>query len=90
MRSAGSWVWGAGGLPGLLHDAISEVRVARVHHLQLRACQIQELRAILLVERCYFLEFEADLYLRLIASCITQFKAQGPFRTCNESNDEYE
>ena len=29
--------------------------------------------------------FEADSYLRLIDSCITQFKAQGPSRTCNES-----
>jgi len=27
-------------------------------------------------------------YLRLIDSCITQLKAQGPFRTCNESNEE--
>jgi len=27
-------------------------------------------------------------YLRLINSCITQLKAQGPSRTCNESNEE--
>jgi len=26
--------------------------------------------------------------LRLIDSCITQLKAQGPFRTCNESKEE--
>jgi len=27
-------------------------------------------------------------YLRLIDSCLTQLKAQGPSRTCNESNEE--
>jgi len=27
-------------------------------------------------------------YLRLIDSCITQLKAQGPSRTCNESDEE--
>ena len=27
-------------------------------------------------------------YLRLIDSCITQLKAQGPSRTCNESQEE--
>jgi len=31
---------------------------------------------------------EAGSYLRLIDSCITQLKAQGPFRTCNESKEE--
>ena len=31
---------------------------------------------------------EAGSYLRLIDSCITQPKAQGPSRTCNESNEE--
>ena len=31
---------------------------------------------------------EADSYLRLIDSCITQLKAQGPSRTCNESKEE--
>ena len=29
-------------------------------------------------------------YLRLIDSCITQRKAQGPSRTCNESKEEEE
>jgi len=29
-------------------------------------------------------------YLRLIDSCITQLKAQGPSRTCNESKEEDE
>ena len=29
-------------------------------------------------------------YLRLIDSCITQRKAQGPCRTCNESKEEEE
>ena len=33
---------------------------------------------------------EAGSYLRLIDSCITQFKAQGPARTCNESKEEDE
>jgi len=33
---------------------------------------------------------EADSHLRLIDSCITQLKAQGPSRTCNESKEEEE
>ena len=31
---------------------------------------------------------EASSYLRRIDSCITQLKAQGPSRTCNESKDD--
>ena len=31
---------------------------------------------------------EAGSYLRLIDSCITQRKAQGPSRTCDESNED--
>ena len=31
---------------------------------------------------------EAGSYLTLIDSCITQLKAQGPSRTCNESKEE--
>jgi len=31
---------------------------------------------------------EAGSYLRHIDSCITQLKAQGPSRTCNESKGE--
>jgi len=31
---------------------------------------------------------EAGSYLRLIDSCITHLKAQGPSRTCNESKEE--
>ena len=31
---------------------------------------------------------EAGSYLRLIYFCITQLKAQGPSRTCNESKEE--
>jgi len=31
---------------------------------------------------------EAGSYLRCIDSCITQLKAQGPSRTCNESKEE--
>ena len=33
---------------------------------------------------------QADSYLRFIDSCITQLKAQGPSRTCNESKKEEE
>jgi len=33
---------------------------------------------------------EAGSYLRLIDFCITQLKAQGPSRTCNESTEEEE
>ena len=33
---------------------------------------------------------EAGSYLRLIDSCFTQIKAQGPSRTCHESKDEEE
>jgi len=33
---------------------------------------------------------EAGSYLRLTDSCTTQFKAQGPSRTCNESKEEAE
>ena len=31
---------------------------------------------------------EAGSYLRLIDSCSTQLKAQGPSRTCNESKED--
>ena len=33
---------------------------------------------------------EAGSYLRFIGSCITQLKAQGPFKTCSESKEEEE
>jgi len=33
---------------------------------------------------------KAGSYVRLIDSCITQLKAQGPSRTCNESKEEGE
>jgi len=33
---------------------------------------------------------ESGSYLRLIDPCITQLKAQGPARTCNESKEEEE
>ena len=33
---------------------------------------------------------EAGSYVRLTDSCITQLKAQGPCRTCNESKEEEE
>ena len=32
----------------------------------------------------------AGSYFRLIDSCINELKAQGPFRTCNESREEEE
>jgi len=32
--------------------------------------------------------FEAGSYLKLIDSCVTQLEAQGPSRTCNESEEE--
>jgi len=35
-------------------------------------------------------DLEAGSYLRLIDSCITQLKAQGPARTCNESKEDLE
>ena len=42
----------------------------------------------------YFAEicsgFEVGSYLRLIDSCVTQLRAQGPSRTCNESKEEEE
>jgi len=31
---------------------------------------------------------EAGSYLRLIDSCVTQLKAQGPSRTCNKRKEE--
>ena len=33
---------------------------------------------------------KAGSYLRRIDSCITQLKAQGPSRTCNDSKEEEE
>ena len=39
-------------------------------------------------EMCY--GTEAGSYLRLIDSCITQLKAPGPSRTCNEIKEEEE
>ena len=37
-----------------------------------------------------FVVTEAGAYVRLIDSCITQLKAQGPSGTCNESKEEEE
>ena len=44
----------------------------------------------LIQELCLCKGSEAGSYLRLIDSCITQLKAQGPFRACNESKEEEE
>jgi len=47
-----------------------------------------------LVKNNHFTEMccgtEVGSYLRLIGSCVTQLKAQGPCRTCNESKEEEE
>jgi len=40
------------------------------------------------MRRSCVLVTEAGSYLRLIDFCITQLKAQGPSRTCNESKEE--
>jgi len=42
-----------------------------------------------ILNRCVVVT-EAGSYLRLIDFCITQLKAQGPSRTCNESKEEEE
>ena len=42
------------------------------------------------VETVHFMCSEAGSCWRLIDSCITLFKAQGPARTCNESKEEEE
>ena len=49
-----------------------------------------ELRATAASARGMCCGTEAGSYLRLIDSCITQLKAQGPSRTCNESTEEEE
>ena len=36
------------------------------------------------------IDFEAGSYVRLIDSCTTQLKAQGPSRNCDESQKEEE
>jgi len=38
----------------------------------------------------YVCRVRAGSYLRFIDICITQLKAQGPSRTCNESKEEEE
>ena len=63
--------------------AVEEVvGVVRVHHRRL------VLRVSLSTEMCS--GSEAGSYLRLIDSCITQLKAQGPSRTCNENKQDEE
>ena len=75
---------------GLTSVGREEVAVALV--LEERALgQIQHLPEIRFKDN-HFTEMcsgsEAGSYLRLIDSCITQLKAQGPSRTCNESKEE--
>ena len=41
-----------------------------------------------LVPRACIHQFFTSHYLRLTDSCLTQLKAQGPSRTCNESKEE--
>ena len=52
------------------------------------------LYSALLVQNNHFIEMccgaEAGSYVRPIDSCITQIKAQGTSRTCNESKEEEE
>jgi len=61
---------------------------------RLRLLPEHHLRSIRIRKNNYFTEMcsgsEAGSYLRRIDSCITQLKAQGPSRTCNESKEEKE
>ena len=53
--------------------------------------QLEELLELVEVQRCILdvlVVTEAGSYLRLIDSCITQRKAQGPSRTCVASKEE--
>jgi len=57
-----------------------------------RACseQVFEAHRLCLLREGMCCGPEAGSFLRLIDSCITQLKAQGPSRTCNESKEEEE
>ena len=56
--------------------------------IRFSAACVSRLRVYNFTEMCC--GTEAGSYLRLIDSCITQLKAQGPSRTCNESKEEEE
>jgi len=51
-------------------------------------CRVQGVGCRVQGVGCRVCGSEAGSYLRLIDSCITQLKAQGPSRTCNESKEE--
>ena len=53
-----------------------------------QACKALNLRTTT-SQKCVVATEEGS-YLRLIDSCITQLKAQGPSRTCNESKEDEE
>ena len=55
-----------------------------------RVSDLVDARWALGVDRHCRLVAAAGSHLRLIDSCITQLKAQGPSRTCNESKEEDE
>jgi len=64
------------------HGAVA----ARCEGGEVRGCDAHGMRGVR--EMCC--GTEAGSYLRLIDSCITQLKAQGPSRTCTESKEEEE
>ena len=65
----------------------------RNSHVKFRGGRIEDVPNFTGTELAY-LEMccvsEAGSHLRLMDSCITQLKAQGPSRTCNESKEEEE
>ena len=53
--------------------------------------RISQKKNVEVIKRCWGRSgSEAGSYLRRIDSCITQLKAHGPSRTCNESKEEDE
>jgi len=82
-----------------LPDVLQGSRKALVETLPFLASQIHPLHLQVLLGTALNLTTtslqmcsgsEAGSYLRLIDSCITQIKAQGPSRTCNESKEKEE
>ena len=63
-------------LPAERLDALNVERIKRQKRFSAKA----ENRVVVVTE--------AGSYLRLIDSCVTQLKAQGPFSTCNERKEE--
>jgi len=73
-------------LAGLFSVAI--FRLIRLVRAVKMARRLKRLRVILDKCRYWCSGSEAGSFLRLIDSCITQLKSQGPSRTCNESKEE--